>query len=160
KGIATRAASGQVLNSIAETMPELWGGSADLAGSNNTLIKGEPSFLPAHRSTAAFSGHEYGRNIHCGGREVSAGLIGNGLALPGHAVPTLDRDKYAPAAQAARGGYVLTDTGDRPEVAIIASGSEVAIALEAAHTLHESGTAARVISMPCQEWFEAQPEEY
>src|SRR5699024_9167414 len=63
KCIATRAASGQVLNAIAETMPELWGGSADLAGSNNTLIKGEPSFLPAQRSTEAFFGHEYGRNI-------------------------------------------------------------------------------------------------
>src|SRR5699024_753251 len=218
KGIATRAASGQVLNSIAETMPELWGGSADLAGSNNTLIKGEPSFLPAHRSTEAFSGHEYGRNIHFGVREFSAGLIGNGIALHGgtrpycgtflvfsdyqrpavrlaalqqvptrfiwthdsiglgedgpthqpiehlsalraipglvvfrpvganatavgwrkflsttdgpsglivtrKAAPTLARATYAAAAQVARGGYVLTDTGDQPEVAIIASGT-------------------------------------
>ena len=255
KGIATRAASGQVLNAIAETMPELWGGSADLAGSNNTLIKGEPSFLPAHRSTGAFSGHEYGRNIHFGVREFSAGLVGNGIALHGgtrpyngtflvfsdyqrpavrlaalqqlpnlfvwthdsiglgedgpthqpiehlsalraipgldvvrpadanetavawrkildrtdgpsglvltrQAVPVLDREKYAPASEAARGGYVLTDTGDEPEVAIIASGSEVAIALEAAEALQASGTAARVISMPCQEWFDAQPEDY
>ena len=244
-----------MLNAIAETMPELWGGSADLAGSNNTLVKGEPSFLPAHRSTGAFSGHEYGRNIHFGVREFSAGLVGNGIALHGgtrpyngtflvfsdyqrpavrlaalqqlpnlfvwthdsiglgedgpthqpiehlsalraipgldvvrpadanetavawrkildrtdgpsglvltrQAVPVLDREKYAPASEAARGGYVLTDTGDQPEVAIIASGSEVAIALEAAEALQASGTAARVISMPCQEWFDAQPEEY
>ncbi|MGO2037190.1 MAG: transketolase [Brevibacterium sp.] len=255
KGIATRAASGQVLNAIAATMPELWGGSADLAGSNNTLIKGDPSFLPEHRSTGAFSGNEYGRNIHFGVREFSAGLIGNGIALHGgtrpytgtflvfsdyqrpavrlaalqelpnifvwthdsiglgedgpthqpiehlsalraipgldvvrpadanetavawrkilqrgdgpsglvltrQAVPVLDREKYAPAAEAERGGYVLTDTGDDPEVAILASGSEVAIALAAAEELHASGTAARVISMPCQEWFDAQDEDY
>lgn len=255
KGIATRAASGQVLNAIAAAMPELWGGSADLAGSNNTLIKGEPSFLPAHRSSSTFAGNEYGRNIHFGVREFSAGLICNGIALHGNtrpyngtflvfsdyqrpavrlaalqqlptlfvwthdsiglgedgpthqpiehlsalraipgldvvrpadanetavvwrkildrtdgpsglaltrqAVPVLDREKYAPASAAARGGYVLFDTAEDPEVAIIATGSEVAIALDAAEELQAGGTAARVISMPCQEWFEAQPAEY
>lgn len=255
KGIATRAASGQVLNAIAATMPELWGGSADLAGSNNTLIKGDPSFLPEHRSTGAFSGNEYGRNIHFGVREFSAGLIGNGIALHGgtrpytgtflvfsdyqrpairlaalqqlpnvfvwthdsiglgedgpthqpiehlsalraipgldlvrpadanetsvvwrkildrtdgpsglvltrQAVPVLDRERYAPASEAARGGYVLHDTANEPEVAILASGSEVAIAVTAAEELQAAGTAARVISMPCQEWFDAQPEDY
>ncbi|MGO1564842.1 MAG: transketolase family protein, partial [Brevibacterium aurantiacum] len=255
KGIATRAASGQVLNAIAATMPELWGGSADLAGSNNTLIKGDPSFLPEHRSTGAFSGNEYGRNIHFGVREFSAGLIGNGIALHGgtrpysgtflvfsdyqrpairlaalqqlpnvfvwthdsiglgedgpthqpiehlsalraipgldlvrpadanetsvvwrkvldrtdgpsglvltrQAVPVLDREKYALASEAARGGYVLLDTADEPEVAILASGSEVAIAIAAAEELQAAGTAARVISMPCQEWFDAQPADY
>ncbi len=255
KGIATRAASGQVLNAIAGAMPELWGGSADLAGSNNTLIKGEPSFLPAHRSSSTFAGHEYGRNIHFGVREFSAGLICNGIALHGNtrpyngtflvfsdyqrpavrlaalqqlptlfvwthdsiglgedgpthqpiehlsalraipgldvvrpadanetavvwrkildrtdgpsglaltrqAVPVLDRDKYAPASEAARGGYVLWDSAENPEVAILATGSEVAIALVAAEELQAGGTAARVVSMPCQEWFDAQPADY
>lgn len=87
KGIATRAASGQVLNAIAPLMPELWGGSADLAGSNNTLIKGEPSFFPADRSSSAFSGDEYGRNLHFGIREFTAALASNGIALHGHTRP-------------------------------------------------------------------------
>lgn len=255
KGIATRAASGKVLNAIAERMPELWGGSADLAGSNNTLIQGEPSFLPTDRSTDAFSGNPYGRNIHFGVREFSAGLIGNGIALHGGTrpyngtflvfsdyqrpavrlaalqqlpnvfvwthdsiglgedgpthqpiehlsalraipgldvvrpadanetsvvwrkilertdgpsgliltrqnVPVLDRSKYAPASEAARGGYVLHDTGDDPQVAIIATGSEVQLALAAAEELDAKGIVARVISMPSQEWFDAQDEDY
>lgn len=255
KGIATRAASGQVLNAIAARMPELWGGSSDLAGSNNTLIKADPSFLPTDRSTDTFTGNPYGRNIHFGVREFSAGLIGNGIALHGgtrpyngtflvfsdyqrpavrlaaiqklpnifvwthdsiglgedgpthqpvehlsalraipgldvvrpadanetavvwrkildrtdgpsglilsrQAVPTLDRTKYAPASEAARGGYVLLDTGDDPQVAIIATGSEVQLAIAAAEELETKGIAARVISMPSQEWFDAQDEDY
>src|SRR5690606_18256224 len=66
KAIATRAASGEVLSAVAGVLPELWGGSADLAGSNNTTMKGEPSFLPAERSTEEFAGHEYGRTLHFG----------------------------------------------------------------------------------------------
>ncbi|GAA4285473.1 transketolase [Brevibacterium daeguense] len=255
KGIATRAASGQVLNAVAPLLPELWGGSADLAGSNNTLIKGEPSFLPTERSSAMFSGDPYGRNIHFGVREFAAGLICNGIALHGptrpyngtflvfsdyqraavrlaalqqvpsvfvwthdsiglgedgpthqpvehlsslraipgldvvrpadanetavvwrkvldrtdgptglvltrQAVPVLDRTELAPASEAARGGYVLKEPAGAPEVIVMASGSEVAIALAAAETLTKQGTAARVVSMPSHEWFEQQPAEY
>ena len=83
KAIATRAASGQVLNAIAPVLPELWGGSADLAGSNNTFLKGEPSFLPAHRSSSAFSGDEFGRNLHFGVREFAMGAALNGIAADG-----------------------------------------------------------------------------
>lgn len=83
KAVATRAASGQVLNAIAAALPELWGGSADLAGSNNTLMKGEPSFLPVDRSSKMFSGNPYGRNLHFGVREHGMGAILNGIALEG-----------------------------------------------------------------------------
>ncbi|MDO5048309.1 MAG: transketolase [Actinomycetaceae bacterium] len=83
KALATRAASGQVLNALADVLPELWGGSADLAGSNNTLLKGEPSFLPEDRSTEMFSGNKYGRNLHFGVREHAMGAIMNGIALEG-----------------------------------------------------------------------------
>ncbi|WP_425595499.1 transketolase [Salana multivorans] len=81
--IATRAASGKVLNSLAGPVPELWGGSADLAGSNNTTMSGEPSFLPAHRSSHEFAGTEYGRTLHFGVREHGMGAILNGIALHG-----------------------------------------------------------------------------
>ena len=64
-------------------LPELWGGSADLAGSNNTFMKGEPSFLPAHRSSSAFSGNEFGRNLHFGVREFGMGAALNGIAADG-----------------------------------------------------------------------------
>src|SRR5690606_19804953 len=83
KAIATRAASGEVLSALAPVLPELWGGSADLAGSNNTTMKGEPSFLPAHRSTEEFSGHQYGRTLHFGIREHAMGAILSGIALHG-----------------------------------------------------------------------------
>lgn len=83
KSVATRAASGEVLNSLAPVLPELWGGSADLAGSNNTTMKGEPSFLPAERSTHEFSGHEYGRTLHFGIREHAMGAILSGIVLHG-----------------------------------------------------------------------------
>jgi transketolase len=83
KSVATRAASGEVLNALAPVLPELWGGSADLAGSNNTTMKGEPSFLPAERSTHEFSGHEYGRTLHFGIREHAMGAILSGIVLHG-----------------------------------------------------------------------------
>ncbi|MDT3767653.1 transketolase [Gleimia hominis] len=83
KSLATRAASGTVLNAIADVLPELWGGSADLAGSNNTLMKNYPSFLPEERQSKMFSGNPYGRNLHFGVREHGMGGILNGIALNG-----------------------------------------------------------------------------
>lgn len=83
KSVATRAASGEVLSAIAGVLPELWGGSADLAGSNNTTMKGEPSFIPADRSTHEFAGNPYGRTLHFGIREHGMGAILSGIALHG-----------------------------------------------------------------------------
>lgn len=83
KDVATRSASGEVLNALADVLPELWGGSADLAGSNNTTMKGEPSFLPATRSTTEFQGNQYGRTLHFGVREFAMGTILNGISLSG-----------------------------------------------------------------------------
>jgi len=83
KGIATRAASGKVLGELASVMPELWGGSADLAGSNNTTMKGEPSFLPKEYSSSEFAGDEYGRTLHFGIREHAMGAILSGISLHG-----------------------------------------------------------------------------
>ena len=83
KGIATRAASGKVLGELAAVMPELWGGSADLAGSNNTTMKGEPSFLPSEIGSSEFSGDEYGRTLHFGIREHAMGAILSGISLHG-----------------------------------------------------------------------------
>jgi len=84
KGVATRAASGQVINAIAPVMPELWGGSADLAGSNNTTIKGAPSFLPKDRSVEEWQGDpHHGRVLHFGIREHGMGAIMNGIAVHG-----------------------------------------------------------------------------
>src|SRR5690606_24244850 len=83
KGIATRKASGEVLTALAEVMPELWGGSADLAGSNNTTMKGVPSFVPEAKATQMFPGHRYGRTLHFGVRENGMGMILNGIALEG-----------------------------------------------------------------------------
>ncbi|MDO5747536.1 MAG: transketolase [Actinomycetaceae bacterium] len=82
--LATRAASGQVINAIAPLLPELWGGSADLAGSNNTPIKGDASFIPPERSTKAWKADLYGRNLHFGVREHGMGGIMNGIALDGY----------------------------------------------------------------------------
>ncbi|MEU2614068.1 transketolase [Micromonospora sp. NPDC007271] len=87
KGIATRAASGKVLEALAPVLPELWGGSADLAESNNTTMKGEPSFIPANHATKEFPGHEYGRTLHFGIREHAMGAILNGIALHGGTRP-------------------------------------------------------------------------
>ena len=83
KGVATRKASGEVLSAIAPELPELWGGSADLAESNNTTPKGQPSFIPAELSTKDFSGDQYGRVLHFGIREHGMGSIMNGIALHG-----------------------------------------------------------------------------
>jgi len=83
KDVSTRAASGKVLNAIGPVMPELWGGSADLAESNNTTIEGSPSFIPASRSTGAWKGNPYGRVLHFGIREHAAASIVNGIALHG-----------------------------------------------------------------------------
>ncbi|MGH3648357.1 MAG: transketolase [Micromonosporaceae bacterium] len=252
KGMATRKASGTVLNALAGPLPELWGGSADLAESNNTTMKGEPSFLPAEHSTKEFSGNPYGRILHFGVREHAMGAIGNGIALHGgtrpylgtflvfsdymrpavrlaalmklptiyvwthdsiglgedgpthqpiehlavlRAIPGLDVVRPADAnetavawrqalehtdrptalcltrqnlpvlpaeqvAGAARGGYVLKDSDGTPQVILIATGSEVQLAVAAAEKLAEAGVAARVVSMPCREWFDAQDAGY
>jgi len=83
KGVATRKASGSVLSALAPVLPELWGGSADLAGSNDTTMKGEPSFIPEIYQTKLFPGNEYGRTLHFGIREHAMGAILNGIALHG-----------------------------------------------------------------------------
>jgi transketolase len=83
KDVSTRAASGKVLNAIGPVMPELWGGSADLAESNNTTIEGSPSFVPAGKQTNAWSGNPYGRVLHFGIREHAAASIVNGISLHG-----------------------------------------------------------------------------
>ncbi|GIF72692.1 transketolase [Asanoa siamensis] len=87
KGVATRAASGKVLEALAPVLPELWGGSADLAESNNTTMKGEPSFVPAEHATKEFPGDEYGRTLHFGIREHGMGAILNGIVLHGATRP-------------------------------------------------------------------------
>jgi transketolase len=258
KGIATRKASGEVLNALAPVLPELWGGSADLAGSNDTTMKGEPSFIPAEYQTTMFPGNQYGRTLHFGIREHAMGAICNGIALhggtrpyggtflvfsdymrpavrlaalmgtgvtfvwthdsiglgedgpthqpvehlwalraiPGFAVvrpgdanetsvawrtiiernkpaglaltrqnlPVLDRSGatgLASAENTARGGYVLAEAaGGDPAVILIATGSEVQIALAARDLLQADGTPTRVVSMPCVEWFAEQDEDY
>jgi transketolase len=83
KGVATRKASGEVLAALYPELPELWGGSADLAESNNTAVKGEPSFLPATRQTKMWTGGPYGRTLHFGVREHAMGAVMNGIALHG-----------------------------------------------------------------------------
>jgi transketolase len=261
KGIATRSASGQVLNALAPVLPELWGGSADLAGSNDTTMKGEPSFIPPSHQTKMFPGNLYGRTLHFGIREHAMGAICNGIALngltrpyggtflvfsdymrpsvrlaalmgvpvtfvwthdsiglgedgrthqpvehlwalraipgldvvrPGDAnetvvawrtilertghpaglvltrqsIPVFDRSAgneqgLASAEGTARGGYVLADAdGGEPEVILIGTGSEVQIALEARAMLRRDGISARVVSMPCVEWFAEQDDSY
>jgi transketolase len=81
--LATRSASGKVLNALAPVLPELWGGSADLAGSTDTTMAGEPSFIPAEHQTKMFPGNPYGRTLHFGIREFGMGGICNGIALHG-----------------------------------------------------------------------------
>ena len=87
KGLSTRAASGKVLDALAPVLPELWGGSADLAESNNTTMKGEPSFIPAEYATKEFPGNEYGRTLHFGIREHGMGSILNGIVVHGATRP-------------------------------------------------------------------------
>ncbi|MDX6324580.1 MAG: transketolase [Nocardioidaceae bacterium] len=261
KGVATRKASGEVLTAIAPALPELWGGSADLAESNNTTPTGEPSFVPAEHATKEWPGDEYGRVLHFGIREHAMGSIMNGIALHGgtrvyggtflifsdymrpavrlaavmqlpvtyvwthdsiglgedgpthqpvehlaalRAIPGLsvvrpaDANETAAAWQAilehpdgpaglcltrqnvttyprgtdadgqqwgdttgvARGAYVLLDTEGTPDVILIGTGSEVQQAVQARALLAERGVSARVVSMPCREWFDAQDEGY
>jgi transketolase len=252
KGIATRKASGDVLSAIGPVLPELWGGSADLAESNLTTMKGEPSFLPANRQTPMWQGGPYGRTLHFGIREHGMGSILNGIAVHGGTrvyggtflqfsdymrgavrlaalmelpvtyvwthdsvglgedgpthqpiehlwslrniphldvvrpadanetaaawrtvlertdrpaalclsrqnVPTFDRVIFAPAAGVARGGYVMADGTD---VILIGTGSEVQIAVAARELLAADGISARVVSMPCTEWFTEQDASY
>ncbi len=252
--MATRKASGMVLNALAPVLPELWGGSADLAESNNTTMKGEPSFIPEEFQTKEFPGGPYGRTLHFGIREHGMGAILNGIALHGgtrpyggtflvfsdymrpavrlaalmrlpvtyvwthdsiglgedgpthqpvehlwslRAIPGLDvvrpadanetaaawravlehTDRpaalaltrqnvptfagTADAAKVARGGYVLEDaSAGRPQVLLIATGSEVQLAVEARRLLEDEGIQTRVVSMPCVEWFHAQDAAY
>ncbi len=260
--LATRAASGQVINALAPSLPELWGGSADLADSNLTTIKGRASFAPARRSTKEWSADPYGSVLHFGIREHAMGAILNGIALhgptrpfggtflifsdymrpavrlaalmgvpviyvwthdsiglgedgpthqpveqlatlraipgldvvrpadaheTGHAwktmmerrknpagialtrqgIPVLTRGEgaasgsiLAHARHTARGGYVLAEAEGDLSVILIATGSEVAIALEARDVLQSAGVGTRVVSMPCVEWFDEQDESY
>ncbi len=259
KGVATRVASGKVINAVAAHLPELWGGSADLAGSNNTTINDAPSFIPTERSTSTWSGNPYGRVLHFGIREHAMGAIMNGIALQGltrvfggtflqfadymrpavrlaalmelptiyvwthdsvglgedgpthqpvehlaslRAIPGLDvirpadanetvaawqavlaqrerpaalclsrqnvptfprgEDGWATTEGVARGGYVLLDApeGSEADVVLVGTGSEVALAVEARELLAAQGVHARVVSMPCREWFDAQDQSY
>jgi transketolase len=251
--ISTRKASGQILTGLADTLPELWGGSADLAGSNKTTMEGEPSFTPAEFQTKMFPGGPYGRTLHFGIREHAMGATMNGITLHGgtrvyggtfltfsdymrpavrlaalmglptiyvwthdsiglggdgpthqpiehlaalRAIPGLDVVRPADAnettvawkttlertdrpialalsrqnlpvldpakvADAAKGAYVLADgSSGLPDVILIGTGSEVSLALDAREQLESEGHSARVVSMPCQEWFDAQPPSY
>ncbi|MGV0783488.1 transketolase [Mycolicibacterium sp. XJ766] len=87
KPVATRAASGAVLAAVGQTLPELWGGSADLAGSNNTTIKGANSFGPPSISTEDWNATWYGRTLHFGIREHAMGAILSGIVLHGPTRP-------------------------------------------------------------------------
>jgi transketolase len=260
--LATRAASGKVLNALAAVMPELWGGSSDLAESNLTTIDGAKSFVPAEHSTAHWSGDVYGRVLHFGIREHAMGAILNGIALHGptrsyggtflifsdymrpavrlaalmktpsifvwshdsvalgedgpthqpieqlatlRAIPGLDivrpadanetawvwrtilarrngpagialsrqnlpvfsrgvaasNTEFAPAHHAAQGAYTLVDSPTGTvDVILIATGSEVGVAVDAREALAARGIGARVVSAPCLEWFDEQPEAY
>ena len=259
KGVATRSASGKVINAIAPLMPELWGGSADLAGSNNTTIESAPSFLPTSRDTEEWKADPYqGRVLHFGIREHGMGAIMNGIAADGltrvfggtfltfsdymrgsvrvaalsqlpvtyvwthdsiglgedgpthqpiehlaalRAMPGLDvvrpadanetaaawqtilertdrpaalaltrqnvpvfprgEDGFADTRDVRRGGYVLLDAdGGTPDVVLIGTGSEVQLAVEARTLLAADGIDARVVSLPCLEWFEEQDDAY
>ncbi|TQM84228.1 transketolase [Saccharothrix saharensis] len=254
KGVATRKASGEVLNSLKDVLPELWGGSADLAESNNTTMKGVDSFGPESISTKMWSANPYGRTLHFGVREHAMGSILNGIALhgptrpyggtflvfsdymrpavrlaalmkspvvyvwthdsiglgedgpthqpiehlaalraipgltvlrPGDAnetaaawravienaegpkgialtrqnLPVLEGTKEKAAEGVARGGYVL-EGDEEPELILIATGSELQIAVEARKVLQTEGVTARVVSMPSVEWFDAQDKGY
>jgi transketolase len=261
--ISTRSASGKVINAIAKVMPELWGGSADLAESNNTTIEGAKSFVPAKWSTHEWTGDQYGRVLHFGIREHAMAAILNGIVLHGktrafggtflifsdymrpavrlaalmgvpsifvwthdsvalgedgpthqpieqlatlRAIPGLDivrpgdanevahawktmlerrqgpagialtrqnipvfprgtQDEtgaiYASADLTAKGAYTLVDASNsKPEVILIASGSEVQLAVNARVALEAKGVPTRVVSAPCLEWFEEQTAEY
>jgi transketolase len=253
--VATRKASNAVLDAVGPKLPELWGGSADLAGSTNTTIKGSDSFGPPSISTKDYTAHWYGRTLHFGVREHAMGAILSGIVLHGptraygatflqfsdymrpsvrlaslmdidtiyvwthdsiglgedgpthqpiehlsalRAIPNLSVVRPADANETAyawrtvlargngsgpvgliltrqnvptlegtslegvaKGGYILGDDGgDEPDVVLIGTGSEVQLAVEAQKLLADRDIVARVVSMPCVEWFESQPEEY
>lgn len=253
--LATRSASGKVLSAVGPHLPELWGGSADLAGSNNTTMDGANSFGPVSISTDEYTASPYGRTLHFGIREHAMGAILSGIVLHGptrayggtflqfadymrpavrlaalmdidpiyvwthdsiglgedgpthqpiehlsalRAIPRLsvvrpadaNETAYAwrtvlareaasgpvglilsrqnlpilpgtDAAGVARGGYVIGGAGtDEPDVLLIATGSEVQLAIEAQKLLADKDIHARVVSMPCLEWFAAQPVAY
>ncbi|MCR2762148.1 transketolase [Microbacterium sp. zg.B48] len=263
KDVSTRAASGAVINALAAELPELWGGSADLAESNLTTIKGANSFIPEEWSTHEWSGDPYGRVLHFGIREHAMGAIINGIVLHGptrpfggtflifsdymrppvrlaalmnvpsifvwthdsvalgedgpthqpieqlaalraipnftvvrpgdaaetavvwlemlrrHAgpagialtrqnIPVFERgqgaasgDTLASADGAARGAYVLAEApAGSPDVILIATGSEVQLAVAARETLAAEGVQARVVSAPSLEWFDEQDADY
>lgn len=256
KPLATRAASGAVLAAVGQKLPELWGGSADLAESNNTTIKGADSFGPTSISTKEWNAQPYGRTLHFGVREHAMGSILSGIVLHGptrayggtfltfsdymrpavrlaslmdidtiyvwthdsiglgedgpthqpiehlaalRAIPNLsvvrpgDANETAHAWRTvlargassgpvgliltrqglpvlegtsaegvARGGYVLGggNPADDADVIIIATGSELQLAVEAKKLLADKEINAYVVSMPCVEWFESQPQEY
>jgi transketolase len=250
--VATRSASGAVLAALGPLLPELWGGSADLAGSNNTTIDSASSFLPAGNPLP--QADPYGRTVHFGIREHAMAAVMNGVALHGsthiyggtflvfsdymrpavrlaalmrlpvtyvwthdsiglgedgpthqpveqlaslRAIPglnvvrpadanetaaawaeilrrrrtapaphgiVLSRQKlpvHAPDAQAARGGYVFREAeGGAPRALLVATGSEVSLAVAARELLQERGIPTRVVSMPCLEWFMEQDHAY
>ena len=252
KDIATRAASGKIISALAGVLPEFWGGSSDLAGSNNTSISGAKSFLP--KSSKMANSDPFGRIIHFGIREHAMGAILNGIALHGltrcfggtflvfsdymrgavrlaalmnipsifvwthdsiglgedgpthqpvehlaslrlipnlaivrpadanetaiawreaisrrkpvgfalsrQNLPVLDRQKFASAEGVAKGAYIVSDSPEKPDVIIIATGSEVAIAIAASELLQLKSVTARVVSAPCLEWFEEQSDSY
>jgi transketolase len=252
KDVATRTASGHVINAIAKALPEFWGGSADLADSNMTTIEGGKSFLPA--SSDMKNADPYGRIIHFGIREHAMGSILNGIALHGlsrsfggtfavfsdymrpsvrlaaimdipstfvwthdsigvgedgpthqpiehfaalRAIPnfavlrpadanevaeawkavikrnkpagfllsrqnlrTVDRTTHGAASGVEKGAYILKESSSAAKVTIIATGSEVGIALDAQIALESEGVATRVVSAPCLEWFNEQPASY
>ena len=263
KDVSTRAASGKVINALAEQLPELWGGSADLAGSNNTTIAGAASFIPTEWSTHEWKGSPYGRVLHFGIREHAMGSILNGITLHGPTrafggtflifsdymrpavrlaalmdipstfvwthdsialgedgpthqpieqiaslraipnftvvrpadgnetaaawleilrrhggpvgialtrqnVPVFERgdgeasgDVFAAASATAKGAYVLAEAPNgTPDVILIATGSEVQLAVAARETLAADGVNARVVSAPSLEWFAEQDEAY
>lgn len=263
KDIATRAASGKVINALSGVVPELWGGSADLAESNNTTIESASSFVPSEHSTAHWTGNPYGRVLHFGIREHAMAAIINGITLHGRtrafggtflifsdymrpavrlaalmkapsifvwthdsvalgedgpthqpieqltalrAIPGLDvvrpgdanevawawrtmlerrvgpagialtrqpipvfergdgdaeGDTFASARNVAKGAYIFAEApGGTPDVILIAAGSELQMAVEAREALRGEGVSARVVSVPCQEWFEEQSPEY
>ena len=261
--VSTRAASGKVINAIAAVMPELWGGSADLAESNLTTINGAKSFVPAEWSTHEWSGDIYGRVLHFGIREHAMAAILNGIALHGNtrafggtflifsdymrpavrlaalmktpsifvwthdsvalgedgpthqpieqlatlrAIPQLDIVRpgdanetayawktmlerregpagialtrqnipvfargvadatgavFAGAENTAKGAYTLVDAANgTPELILIATGSELQLAVAAREKLEAEGIATRVVSAPCLEWFDEQSAAY
>jgi transketolase len=257
KGVATRRASGNVLTALAPVLPELWGGSADLAESNLTAMEGEPSFIPTEHQTKMWPGGPYGRTMHFGIREHGMAAILNGIKLHGGTrpyggtflvfsdymrpavrlaammelgvtyvwthdsiglgedgpthqpiehlwslrnipgldvvrpadanetvvawrtiienhgrpaglcltrqnVPVFDREKFASAEGVTRGAYVLADgNGEgQPDVILIGTGSEVQIATRARELLAAEGISARVVSMPCLEWFQVRDASY